>query len=321
MKKSLTKFLKIALPLALGIFLVYYSYTKFTPEQLEEIAFYFKKADYTFVVLSVVITLISHIIRSVRWNLLLAPMGYKPSVLNNFMAISVAYLMNMFIPKSGEITRGIVIDKYEKVPFDKGFGTIISERVVDLIFLMAFTALALFLEFDSLYGFLTEIIKPSKLIIAFAGLIALGIIFFLFLKYSKSKLTQKLKEFLLGLKDGVFSIFNMKKKFSFIIQTFLIWGLYLLSFYTAMLALDDTASIPFGTIIITFVVGSFSFAFTNSGFGTYPFFVAAIMAVFGIPETAGTAFGWIVWISNISSIVLLGGLSFLFLPIYNRGKK
>ena len=237
------------------------------------------------------------------------------------MAISVAYLMNMFIPKSGEISRGIVLDKYEKVPFDKGFGTIISERVVDLVFLMAFTALALFLEFDDLYAFLTEIIKPSKLLIALAGLLVLGILFFLFLKYSKSNLTQKLKQFVLGLKEGVFSIFKMKKKFSFIIQTFLIWGLYLLSFYTAMFALDDTASIPFGTIIIAFVVGSFSFAFTNSGFGTYPFFVAAILAVFGIPETAGTAFGWIVWTSNISSIVLFGGLSFLFLPIYNKVKK
>ncbi len=307
--------------MALGVFLIYYSYTKFTPEQLDEISFYFKKADYTFIVLSVFLSLVSHIIRAVRWNLLLAPIGYKPSVLNNFMAISVAYLMNMFIPKSGEISRGIVLDKYEKVPFDKGFGTIISERVVDLIFLMAFTALALFLEFDSLYGFLTEIINPSKLIFAFLGLIVLGIIFFLFLKYSKSKLTQKLREFLLGLKDGVFSIFNMEKKFSFIFQTFLIWGLYLLSFYTAMLALDDTASIPIGTIIIAFVVGSFSFAFTNSGFGSYPFFVAAILAVFGIPETAGTAFGWIVWTSNISSIILFGGLSFLFLPIYNKGKE
>jgi len=307
--------------LALGVFLIYYSYTKFTPEQLDEISFYFKKADYIFIVLSVFLSLVSHIIRAIRWNLLLAPIGYIPSVLNNFMAISVAYLMNMFIPKSGEISRGIVLDKYEKVPFDKGFGTIISERVVDLVFLMAFTALALFLEFDSLYGFLTEIINPSKLIFAFLGLIVLGIIFFLFLKYSKSKLTQKLREFLLGLKDGVFSIFNMEKKFSFIFQTFLIWGLYLLSFYTAMLALDDTASIPIGTIIIAFVVGSFSFAFTNSGFGSYPFFVAAILAVFGIPETAGTAFGWIVWTSNISSIILFGGLSFLFLPIYNKGKE
>ncbi|PVW14235.1 lysylphosphatidylglycerol synthase transmembrane domain-containing protein [Marixanthomonas spongiae] len=321
MKKSLTKFLKIALPLALGIFLVYYSYTKFTPEQLDEIAFYFKKADYTFIVLSVLCSLVSHIIRAVRWNLLLQPIGYSPKLFNNFMAISVAYLMNMFIPKSGEVSRGIVLDKYEHVPFDKGFGTIISERVVDLVFLMFFTALALFLEFDDLYAFLTEYIKPSKLFLAIGILVVAAIVFFIFLNYSKAKFTLKIKQFLLGLKDGIFSIFKMRKKGSFIVQTFLIWGLYVLSFYVATFAVDDTAAIPLGTVIIAFVVGSFAFAFTNSGFGSYPFFVAAILAVFGIPETAGTAFGWIVWTSNIILIVLVGGLSFLLLPIYNKVEK
>ena len=87
----------------------------------------------------------------------------------------------------------------------------------------------------------------------------------------------------------------MKKKGLYIFHSFLIWGLYLLSFYIATFALKETASISFSTLIITFVIGSFSFAFTNSGFGAYPFFVASILAVFSIPETVGTAFGWIVW--------------------------
>ena len=113
----------------------------------------------------------------------------------------------------------------------------------------------------------------------------------------------------------------MKKKRAFLIQTFLIWGLYLLSFYVSIFALDETASISLGTVIITFVIGSFAFAFTNSGFGSYPFAVAAILLVFGIPETVGTAFGWIVWTSNIASIIFFGGLSFIILPIYNRKNK
>ncbi|MGB1450546.1 MAG: TIGR00374 family protein, partial [Marinirhabdus sp.] len=83
----------------------------------------------------------------------------------------------------------------------------------------------------------------------------------------------------------------------------------------------ETSGISIGAIIITFVVGSFSFAFTNSGFGSYPFFVAGILAVFGVAQTAGTAFGWIVWASNIASILLLGGLSFIVLPFYNRGRR
>ncbi len=318
MKKSVAKFLKIGLPLALGIFLIYYSYSKFTPQQLQEIKHYFGKANYGIVALSVFLSLLSHIFRAYRWNFMLEPLGYKPKLFNNFMAVYVAYLMNIFIPKSGEVSRAVVINKYEDVPFDKAFGTIISERVIDVIMLFAFTAIALLLQFDTLYTYLTQLIKPSKIALGLGVLTIGALVFFLFLKFSKSKLQQKVKHFYLGLKDGVLSVLIMKKKKAFLLHTFIIWGLYLLSFYTATFALEETAAISFGTIIITFVVGSFAFAFTNSGFGSYPFFVAGILAVFGIAETAGTAFGWIVWTSNIASIIFFGGLSFLLLPFYNK---
>lgn len=251
---------------------------------------------------------------------MLEPMGYQPTLANNFMAISVAYLMNMFIPKSGEVSRGIVLKKYEDVPFEKGFGAIISERVIDLIFLLAFTFLALALQFEVLYGFLTEIISPLKLVLTLLVLAALGGIALWILSRSTSSIAQKIKKFVRGLKEGIFSIATMQKKGAFIFHTFVIWGLYLLSFYLATFALEETSVITVGTLIITFVVGSFSFAFTNSGFGVYPFFVAGILALLGVSETVGTAFGWIVWTSNIASIVLLGGLSFLLLPFYNRSR-
>ena len=218
------------------------------------------------------------------------------------------------------MSRAIVLDKYEKVPFDKGFGTIISERIIDLVFLMIYTAIALLLQFDELYNFLLENIPFKKLI--YAGVIGFAalVLFVLFMKYSRSKLQHKLKNFLLGLKDGVFSVLRMKKKGTFLLHTVIIWTLYLLSFYTATHALEETSMISFGTLVITFVVGSFSFAFTNSGFGSYPFFVAAILTVFGIASTVGTAFGWIVWTSNIASLIFFGALSFFMLPVYNRSR-
>ncbi|MCT8339643.1 flippase-like domain-containing protein [Flavobacteriaceae bacterium TK19130] len=320
MSKSLSKLLKIVIPLALGIFLVIYSYLKFTPEQLAEIQQYFQKADYGFVALSVALSILSHMSRAYRWNYLLQPLGYRPHFLNNFMAISIAYLMNLFIPKSGEISRGVVINKYEGIPFDKGFGTIISERVVDLLFLFLLTLLALSLEFDTLYGFLTSEMEPQKIFYLLGAMVAVGIIFLAFLKLSNSTLRNKIVGFLKGLKEGVLSIFKMKHKIAFLFHTVLIWSLYLLSFYVALFALPETTNIPLGTIIIAFVVGSFSFAFTNSGFGTYPVFVAGILALFGISLTAGTAFGWIVWSSNIASIIVFGGLSFLFLPLFNKNR-
>ncbi len=321
MNKSIIKFLKIAIPLGLGVFLIYYSYTKFTSQQLEEISFYFKKADYTIIAVSVFLSILSHLLRAYRWSFMLESLGYSPKILNNFMAVNVAYIMNIFIPKSGEVSRAVIINKYENIPFDKAFGTIISERAIDVLILFGFTAIALMLQFDLLYTFLTDIIQPSKLYLVFSLLCLLVIAFFLFLKYSKSRFQQKLKQFYLGIKEGVFSILKMKKKKAFILYSFIIWGLYLLSFYTALHALEETSAISFAVIIITFVVGSFSFAFTNSGFGTYPFFIAGILSVFSIPETIGTAFGWIVWTSNIASIIFFGGLSLILLPFYNRNIK
>ena len=320
MNKSLITLLKIVIPLGLGIFLIYYSYLKFTPQQLEEISAYFKKADYTFVTFSIVLLLLSHISRAYRWSFLLEPLGYKPKLLNNFMAVSVAYIMNIFIPKSGEVSRALIINKYEDIPFDKAFGTIISERVVDVLFLFGFTAIALLLQFDKLSEFLLNVLPINTIYNIIGVLSLLLVLFILVLKFSKLPIIKKILQFFSGLKDGVLSILKMKKKGSFIFHSFLIWGLYLLSFYTATFALNETSNIAFSTLIITFVVGSFSFAFTNSGFGSYPFFVAGILVIFSIPETVGTAFGWIVWTSSIASIVFFGGLSLLILPFYNKEK-
>ena len=320
MNATVVKFLKISIPLVLGVFLIYYSYSKFSEQQLDEIQIHFKNANYSIVLLSVFFSVLSHFLRAYRWEFMLEPLGYKPKLANSFMAINIAYLMNIFIPKSGEISRGIILDKYENVPFKKGFGTIISERVVDLFFLLGFTVIALIIQFDVLFNYLTDKIPVSKILTALGVLIIFALIGFLYLKYSKSKFQQKLKDFYIGLKEGILSIIHMRKKGAFILISCIIWGLYILSFYTAFQALEETSLVPMTTIVIAFVVGSFTFAFTNSGFGFYPFFVAGILVVFNIPETIGTAFGWIVWTSNIASIVFFGVLSFLLLPLYNKNK-
>lgn len=318
MKRKTARFLQIAIPLGLGIFLTWYVYNRFTPEQLVEVEYYFADADYTMVILAVALSILSHVIRAYRWNFLLEPLGFKPSLANNFMAVSVAYLMNIFIPKSGEVSRAVVLQKYEKVPFDKGFGTIISERVIDLLFLMGFTALAFSLKFEELQSYLDENGLIDKAILVLIILAVASVTGFLTLKYIKGGFLGKLLDFLSGLKDGLLSILKMKKKWNFVVQSCVIWSLYLLSFYVSTKALDITASISWSTLVVTFVVGSFTFAFTNSGFGTYPAVVAGILFLFGVPETVGTAFGWIVWTANIASLVLFGLLSLLFLPIYNR---
>lgn len=320
MNPTLSKTLKVGIPLGIGVFLIIYVYSKFTPQQLDELSTYFEKANYSYVILAVLLSILSHISRAYRWRFLMEPLGYKMRMGNSFMSISVAYLMNLFIPKSGEISRGIIIDKYENIPFEKGFGTIISERIVDLIFLLFFTLLALTLNFNELYEYLEASMSWNTFYIlsglGFIGFIAL----FLFLKYATFPFALKIKTFLLGLKDGVLSILKMQRKGPFILHTFIIWGLYILSFYVTTFALEATSAISFSSLIIAFVVGSFTFAFTNSGFGTYPAAIAGILVLFAVPFTVGTAFGWIIWGSNIISIIALGVVSLIYLPIYNQKK-
>ncbi len=306
------------MPLLLGVFLIWYSYNKFTPSQLEEIKNHFQEANYGFVAISVFFGILSNLSRAYRWNYMLSPMGYKPKYHNNVMAIYITYLMNLFIPRSGEISRALVINKYENVPFDKAFGTIISERVADFVILLSLIALTLSLQYKLLTSYLSETIDSFNLFILVLIAVPVGFLFFYFLKKSNTPLSLKIKNFLLGIKEGVFSIFKMEKKWAFIGHTIFIWVMYLSMYYLMIFALDETSTISLAAVITSFVVGSITIAFTNGGFGSYPFFIAGILLLFNVPETAGTAFGWLVWTSQTVMVIILGGLSFLLLPVLNK---
>lgn len=304
----------------LGVFLIWYSYNKFTPEQLLEIKGHFAKANYWYLALSLVFGFLSHASRAYRWNYLLEPMGHKTRFPNAIMAIFIAYLMNLAIPRSGEVSRALVASKYDGVPFDKAFGTIVAERVADLVILVILIFTAFALQFEELKGFLATKVPLYNLLVFGIVLIVIGLASLWFVYKTNNTISIKIRNFTAGLKEGVLSIITMKNKWWFILHTLFIWVMYVLMFYIGIFALKETSQITFGVAITAFVVGSFTIAFTNGGFGSYPFFIAEILLLFGIPETVGTAFGWIVWISQFVMVLLFGGLSFLLLPLYNKNK-
>lgn len=312
------KVLKTFIPLLLGVFLCWYAYNQFTEEQLVEIKTKFIGANYFYIGLSVFLGFLSHILRAVRWQLLISPLGYKTKTTNRIMAVFIGYLVNITIPRSGEISRALVINRYDNVPFDKSFGTIISERVIDMILLLLFTLSAFFIQFDLISDFLISRVPFKKLaFIAGIGLVLCGGGLWWLYK-SKNLFADKISNFLLGLKEGIFSIIKLKQRKLFIIHTLLIWAMYFLMFYVSFFALPETSTVDLSTILTAFVVGSFAIAFTNGGFGSYPFFIAEILLLFGIPLVIGTAFGWIVWVSQFFMTLFFGGVSFLLLPILNR---
>lgn len=236
------------------------------------------------------------------------------------MAVCVAYFMNLTIPRSGEISRAVILKKYENIPFDKVFGTIVAERVVDLAVFFMFVIISFFLQFHILKSYLLTKIPFNKLIVlTIIGAISVTA-FILIWMYSNWKIVVKLKEKFSGLIEGMMSVVRMKNKWWYLFHSFFIWFIYILTFYTTIFALKETSHIGFAAVIIGFVIGSLAIGFTNSGFGAFPLLIAEIFMLYGIPDTAGTAFGWLAWTSQTLLMIVLGGLSFLFLPILNRNK-
>lgn len=320
MKQQIGKWLAIVLPLALGVFLIVYSYNKFSAEEIAEIKSHFKNANYNFIYLSIFIAFLGSAARAYRWKYSLEHMGYTTSFANNFMAVSIGYLMNLTIPRSGEISRALIVKKYNNIPFDKGFGSILAERIIDMIILCFFIGLAFLLQFDIVKAFIIDKIPVQKLLVLVSVCLLFGILFILLYLYSKAKIIITLKQKIAGLKEGLLSLVHMKKKWSYLFYTLAIWFSYILMFYISIFVIPETSTITLGAVITSFVIGSLAIAFTNSGFGSYPFLIAKILLFYNISETAGNAFGWIIWTSQMLLLVFLGGISFLMLPLFNRSK-
>ena len=320
MKKKIIRILSIVLPLILGVFLVIYAYNQLSPKELEEIERSFKTADYLYVGLALFIGLTGYIARAYRWKYTLAHMGYTAPFPLKFSAVCITYLMNITIPRSGEVSRALVLKRYSDIPFDKAFGTIISERVIDLFLLIFCLGGTIALQYSSLKEYISTNIPYQKLlfyaIIAFI-LFTASVLFYM---YSRMAWLLKLKVKIAGLIEGVLSVFKMRNKWPFLILSVYIWFTYVLMFYITIFALPETSHLSFNVVMLAFVVGSLSITFSNGGFGVFPFAVAKLLEVYGLPYVAGTAFGWIIWASQTGLVIILGGFSFLLLPLLYRKK-
>lgn len=319
--KKLINFAKTILPLLLGVFLIWYSLSSASPAEREELWKNILLADLKWVFLSLFFGLLSHASRAYRWKYLLEPMGYRPQFANSFMAVMGGYLANLGVPRSGEVLRGATISTYEDIPFEKAFGTIVSERIADLFMLMLIVIAGLIIQTEGLIGyFQSHDINPFISIGTVFIAVLLGVFLLKLIKRSQHHLMVKIREFARGLLEGMRSIVKMKRKKEFIFHTVFIWVMYLLMFYVIKFAIPETTPLSIAGIMAAFIVGSFAISTTNGGIGVYPIAMGAVLLLFGINQQAGEAFGWIVWGSQTVLVILLGGFSLLFLPIFNQKK-
>ncbi|MEO1012396.1 MAG: lysylphosphatidylglycerol synthase transmembrane domain-containing protein [Bacteroidota bacterium] len=315
------KVLKTLLPIFFGLFLVWYWYRSTSTGDREQIFYYIREADLLWVGFSIFLGILSHISRAIRWNYLLEPMGYRPSIVNNVFLILIAYFANLGIPRSGEILRATGLATYEGVPFEKGFGTIVTERVIDVLMLLLVVMAALALQTNVILGFLEDRgFNVWNLFLLLGGGLLASVFFAIFIKKSSHSLALRIKTFVKGLLDGVFSIFKMKKVWPFVLHTFFIWACYIGMLWVIKFTVPETIELGLSELLVAFVAGAFAMAATNGGVGLYPLAVSKALAVYGISSVSGDAFGWIMWISQTLMVVFFGAISFLILPLWNRNR-
>lgn len=286
--------------------------------------------------------MVSNISRALRWNLLIEPLGYKPRAANAFFATMVGYFINLALPRAGEIAKPATLAKYEKIPVDKLIGTIVADRVFDVIMLLLMIGLTFLLQFQHLYNFLfgekvpvtcvtgivQEVGEPFPWLTVFLVLVAIGVLTLsiIFIKWNAIKETaffQKVKALALNFYAGMKTVFELRrgKLVQFLIHTVVIWFMYYIMMYICFWAYEPTSELSALTALLVFVFGAFGIVIPSpGGIGTYQLAVTAGLIIYAVPGPQAFAFSNIIFFTiNIFCNVLFGFLAYILLPIYNKG--
>ncbi len=331
MKKKIFKALRFLLFLSIAGILLYFA---FRGVDLNTLWQSFVHARYGYILLYIVIGFLSLLSRSYRWTLLIEPLNYKATFLNSFFALNTGYLANFAFPRLGELTRCATLSKAEKIPVDKLFGTVIVERIIDLVMVTILMFVLIIFRFDFFGTWLNEnIFNPVVdqldrsiggtwilLLILVGTPLALVVLYYAFRsRLSGVKFIQKPKAFIKGIVDGLKTIFKLKKRWSFILHSILIWGLYWAMTYVALFALPETSELRVVDALFLLVIGTFGFIVpAQGGIGAYHYIVALGLTLYGITREVGLTYATITHGAQMIMLITLGAVSFMFLFSFQR---
>ena len=332
MNRKLLSFLKYILLLIITAALLFFAFRGIS---IGKVFSEMIKANIFWASLSLILSVIALISRAYRWNLLLEPLGYSPKLKNTTAAVSIGYFANLAFPRLGEVTRCGTLSRAESIPFSSLLGTVVVERIVDVITLLICLALTAVIEFKRLGNFLTQnIIDPllgkiKHFIASPIGMIATIVFFALIIFaviYFKKRQKQKGKEsavahFIKELITGLKAIANLKRPWLFIFHSVFIWVLYFLSAYVCFFALPATSGLGLGPALFILTLGGLGMsAPVQGGIGVYHLLVSQGLMLYGLSQQDGLAFATLLHSMQIVMIVVLGSIS-LFLLFLERKKQ
>jgi glycosyltransferase 2 family protein len=329
MRKKLISALKYILFLCIGVFVFWLVYRDIDMVTLKTAL---GKINYWWILLSFILGMLSHISRAIRWNMLIRPMGYNPSTLNSFLSVMVMYLTNLALPRAGELARCSVLGRYEQIPFTKLVGTVVIERFTDMIALVIFAVLIFSLQADVFLKFIHN--HPdiqNKLILLFStrNLVILLSVIVLFIialivyrkNLMRTSLFKRIEGLYVNFLEGIRAIKYMESKWKYIGHTIFIYIMWLIMLYVVFFSYPPTANLSLPAGMAAFVMGGLAMiAPVQGGIGPWHFMVYETLFIYGIDKTDGKIFALIAHTTTNLSLMFMGFIALLLLPIINRKK-
>ena len=335
-KKILFVILKYVASLSFAGFIIYLLFQNQDAVALIE---KISEVEFAWVILSMIFGGWAYVNRGLRWIVLIDALGYNSSKMNSVSSVSVGYFTNMFIPRAGEISRCTALNRVEKIPVDKLFGTILVERVIDFVFLISLFLLTLILKFDLILKFFSELGSQSsdsipssstKYYVLVAILLSFTLVYYFLKKWIvKTFFYEKIIEFIEGLKEGFKSIKKMKRKSAFWFHTFSIWIMYFLMTYICFQAIPETSHLTISDGLFLLVLGGIGMVIpTPGGVGSYHAIVMIGLSVLGVgtiflgengdPLNPALLFPTIVHIAQTLVAIIMGSIGLLILSLTKR---
>lgn len=347
MKFSFVSALKFIVFVGIGVLLFYFLFKNAETSYLEECALKgipesecslvdkiigdFKTTKIFWLLVIIVGYMLSNVFRALRWNQMLEPLGYKPKLFNSIGALMIGYFTNMAFPRIGEIIKTGTLSKYENIPFETTMGTVVVDRLLDIIGLLFVIGLALLFSFETFQKYFAEnfvmpgwFSLPLLIGVAVVGIIALYMLNKILLTGTfENKLMKKLQSISLGFKDGILSLTKVKNLPLLVLYTIGIWLMYYLMTYLCFFAFKPVAHLGPVAGLVVFVFGTLGMVFPSpGGMGSYHLLISQALVIFGINETDAFSFSNIIFFTiNIFGNIIFGLFFFIALPLYNRNKE
>ncbi len=338
MKELISNILKFVLFTLIGLGILYWVYQgqneSFCAGQsadcslLTKIAADFRSINYFWILMMLAAFTISNIVRAYRWEMLMHPLGYYPRTRNTYLAIMLAYFANLAVSRVGEVVRCTVLTKYEKIPTNRLFGTVVVDRLLDVVCLLICIVITFIIEFDKLWNFFSEKADMSKITALLQspilwGVAVVGTLGLVFLyqkrdKYRHLNFYDKIREMILGFWEGMKSIKQLERGWLFVFYSILIWVMYYLMTYFCFKSFHATANLPAGAALTAFVFGSLGIVIPSpGGMGSFHFLAVIALGLYGINGGDAFSFANIQFAAVNICIIFFGLMAVIALPFMN----